>query len=152
MAFPKTATYRMGATGRFAAFALVPLLPVCRSSRGRSCSTGRATREARVRPPAGHRDAGGAGDGRVDGPAQPCHPRSPGARADRRRPRPRDRRSFSDGGTREVDIDGRAVQNYANNIAHRQRLAPSRLLGELMLCAALLLFGAGGLAWSREDA
>jgi hypothetical protein len=44
------------------------------------------------------------------------------------------------------------VQNYADHIAHRQRLAPSRLLGELMLCAALLLFGAGVLASSREDA
>jgi hypothetical protein len=62
----------------------------------------------------------------------------------------RDKRPFSDGGVREVDVDGHAVQSYADYIARHQRFAPFSLAGALMLMATLVLFACGFIASSRE--
>jgi len=63
----------------------------------------------------------------------------------------RDRRTFADGHVREVDMDGRVLQSYADYIARSRRIAPFNLLAQLMLMSVLVLFGLGFILSSRED-
>ena len=63
----------------------------------------------------------------------------------------RDRRTFADGHVREVDMDGRVLQSYADYIARNRRIAPFSLLAQLMLMSILVLFGLGFILSSRED-
>jgi len=64
----------------------------------------------------------------------------------------RDRRRFSDGHVREVDMDGQVLQSYVDYIARDRPFAPFVLVGEAMILGTLLVFLYGFFAASRQDA
>ena len=51
----------------------------------------------------------------------------------------RDKRDFSDGRVRQIEIDGRAMRDYELYIARNRHAAPYFLLGQLMLMASVAL-------------
>jgi hypothetical protein len=63
----------------------------------------------------------------------------------------RDRRSFSDGEVREVDVDGRAVRAYSDYIARDRRMAPFSLASQLLLLASIVLLVWGFVVSMRSD-
>ena len=63
----------------------------------------------------------------------------------------RDKRRFADGTVREVDLDGRVLQSYAEFVARNRRFAPFNLLGQLMLLSTFVLLGVGFVVSNRAD-
>jgi hypothetical protein len=64
----------------------------------------------------------------------------------------RDRRPFADGQRRQVEVDGRVVESYADHIARGKRFDRFALAGQLLLMLALCAFAFGGLAsgWRKR--
>ena len=55
----------------------------------------------------------------------------------------RDKRDFSDGRVRQIEIDDRAMRDYELYIARNRHAAPYFLLGQLMLMASVALIASG---------
>lgn len=64
----------------------------------------------------------------------------------------RDRRPFSDGGIRQVEIDGRVLESYEAELFSRRLFDPARLAGMTLLLVALVLVFGGFVASFRERA
>jgi hypothetical protein len=62
----------------------------------------------------------------------------------------RDRRRFADGGRRQVEVDGRIVEGYADYIARGTRFDRFALAGQLMLMLGLCAFGYGAVESGRR--
>lgn len=64
----------------------------------------------------------------------------------------RDRRVFSDGDARQVEVDGQVLRSYARGIFLRSTYDPAKFAGQVLLLAAMALFAAGCLASARDRA